>query len=275
MNALKNIDDFQKRILNRIMDNYTKYNCGFSGPAAIDESCMFVSFLMYDILNEGVYVSEMYISTYKDSSQVNFEIVFDTPQMEVDGISDSKEYIHIYVQIAKLKLIRLLDFLYQLFNHGFIVFSDEEELDTDITEWASADYKLCKTKGFSVEIFSFSSSILKSFVNKYYNAAIIPTSTLIEFIKNDFLWEEQIQFKKNQRLSITAIIAAFIIGLGSPVLMTKCSTSTIKPEQIQSIINAIPEQVDEVKLKQEQIDSIISAIKNKPQYNGQTENEKP
>ena len=275
MNVLNNLDSFQKRILSKIIENFNIYTCSFSSSVSIDESCMFLSYLMYDILNTGIYVEEMYIATYKDSSQVNFEIVFDTPQMEADGINDTEEYIYNYVQTTKLELIQFLDFIYQLFNHGLIVFSDEEELETEFSEWASADNQLCKNKGFSIETFSFSSTILKRFVDKCYNAAIIPNSTLIDFVNNKFLSEEQINFRKSQKLGKAAILTSLFIAVISPWLMTTCSKSTIEPMQLETIINAIPERVDEVRLNQEQMDSIISIIKNTSQHNGKTTNEKP
>lgn len=268
MNVLINLDSFQKRILSKIIENFNNYTCSFSSSASIDETSMFLSFLMHDILNTGMYAEEMYIATDKDCSQISFEIVFNKPQMNEDGVVDIEEYIDMYTKTTKLELIRFLDFIYKLYALGLIVFSDEQEEQTEYSVWETHDNKRCISKGFEVRSIYFSSAILKDFVDKYYCAAIIPTSTLIDFVNNNYLSEEQIQFKKTQRLSKFAIILSFLIGIGSPWLMTKCSKSTIEPVQLEAIINAIPERVDEVKLSQEQLDSIISLMNNKPQYNG-------
>lgn len=275
MNVLNNLDCFQKRILLRIIENFDNYVSSFSSSASIDETSMFLSFLMYDILNTGMYAEEMYIATDKDYSQIDFEIVFNKPQMKDDGVIDIEEYIDTYTKTTKLELIRFLDFIYKLYTLGLIVFSDEEEEQTEYSVWETHDHKRCISMGFDVRTICFSSAILKDFVDKYYSAAIIPTSTLIDFVNNKYLSEEQIQFKRTQRLSKFAITVSFLIGIGSPWLMTTCSKSTIEPTQLETIINAIPERVDEVRLNQEQMDSIASIIKNTSQHNGKTTNGKP
>lgn len=275
MNVLNNLDDFQTGIIIRIIENFNNYTEGFHDSTSIDEANMFLSHLMYDILNTNIYVEEMYIATFKDSSQITFQIVYNTHKMRKNGIEDMGEYIEKSSKSIKLELIRFLDFIYKLYNHGLIVFSDEEEGETDYSVWEKADYKLCQTKGFIVESVFFSSEVFKYFVDKYYTAAIIPSSLLIEYRNNGFQNEGQIQFKRTQLVSKIAIGISLIIGLGSPWLMTKCSKSTIEPVQLEYIINAIPERVDEVRLNQEQMDSITSAIKNISKNNGKTTNEKP
>lgn len=261
MSVLNNLDDFQKGIIIKILDNFHNYSYGFHTSTSIDETNMFLSHLMFDILNTNIYVEEMYIATFKDSSQITFQIVYNTHKMRENGIEDRQEYIEKYSKSIKLELIRFLDLIYKLYNQGLIVFSDEEEGETDYSVWEKADYKLCQTKGFIVESVFFSSGVFKHFVDKYYTAAIIPSPILIEYKNNDFQSEEQIHFKRTQTVSKIAIGISLAIGLGSPWLMTKCSKSSIEPAQLETIINAIPERVDEVRLNQEQMDSITSIIK--------------
>lgn len=276
MNVLNNLDDFQKEILIKILDNFNNYLCDFQASVSIDEANMFLSHLMYGILNKNIYVEEMYIATFKDSSQITFQIVYNTHKMKENGIEDMERYIEKSSKSIKLELIRFLDFVYKLYNQGLIVFSDEEEGETDYSVWEKADYKLCQTKGFIVESVFFSSEVFKYFVDKYYTAAIIPSPLLIEYRNNNFQNEEQIQFKKTQLVSKIAIVISLIIGLGSPWLMTTCSKSTIEPAQLETIISAIPERVDEVKLNQDQIDTIITRLnERKESNNGKTQNAKP
>lgn len=275
MNVLNNLDDFQKGIIIKILNNFNNYTCGSHDSNSIDETNMFLSHLMYDILNTNIYVEEMYIATFKDSSQITFQIVYNTHKMRENGIEDMQGYIEKYSKLIKLELIRFLDFIYKLYNQGLIVFSDEEEGETDYSVWEKADYKLCQTKGFIVESVFFSSGVFKYFVDKYYTAAIIPSPILIEYKNNDFQNEEEIQFKRTQTVSKIAIGISLVIGLGSPWLMTTCSKSTIEPAQLETIINAIPERVDEVRLNQEQMDSITSIIKNISQHNEKSTNENP
>lgn len=196
--------------------------------------------------------------------------------MKENGIEDMERYIEKSSKSIKLELIRFLDFIYKLYNQGLIVFSDEVEGETDYSVWEKADYKLCQNKGFIVECVFFSSEVYKYFVDKYYTAAIIPSPLLIEYRNNKFQNEEQIQFKKTLLVSKIAIVISLIIGLGSPWLMTMCSKSTIEPAQLETIISAIPERVDEVKLNQEQIDTIITKLnERKESNNGKTKNAKP
>ena len=275
MNVLNNLDDFQKGIIIRILENFNNYICSFHDSNSIDETNMFLSHLMYDILNTNIYVEEMYIATFRDSSQITFQIVYNTCKMRENGIGDIEGYIEKSSKSIKLGLIRFLDFIYKLYNTGLIVFSDEEEDKTDYSAWEKADYKLCQTKGFKVESVFFSSGVFKYFVDKYYTAAIIPSPLLIEYRNNNFQNEEQIQFKRTQLVSKIAIGISLVIGLGSPWLMTECSKSTIKPTQLETIIDAIPERVDEVRINQEQMDSITFAIKNISQNNGKVKNAEP
>lgn len=167
MNVLNNLDDFQKGIIIKILENFNNYTYGFHASASIDEANMFLSHLMYDTLNTNIYVEEMYIATFKDSSQITFQIVYNTHKMRKNGIEDMEGYIEKSSKSIKLELIRFLDFIYKLYNQGLIVFSDEEEGETDYLVWEKADYILCQTKGFIVESVFFSSEVFKYFVDKY------------------------------------------------------------------------------------------------------------
>ena len=115
---------------------------------------------MYGILNTNIYVEEMYMATFKDSSQITFQIVYNTHKMRENGIEDMEGYIEKSSKSIKLELIRFLDFIYKLYNQGLVVFSDEEEGVTDYSTWEKADYKLCQTSYIVESVFFFEYSNL-------------------------------------------------------------------------------------------------------------------
>lgn len=58
--------------------------------------------------------------------------------------------------------------------------------------------------------------------------------------------------------------------------MTEFSKTSIEPAQLESIVTAIPERLEEVKINQEQMDSIMTVLNKSIQpNNGKTENAKP
>lgn len=113
-------------------------------------------------------------------------------------------------------------------------------------------------------------------LSELHNCRIIPSPQLINYRNNKFRTPEQRRFNVNSIISIAAIIISFIIGIGSPWLMTEFSKTSIEPAQLESIVTAIPERLEEVKINQEQMDSIMTVLNKSIQpNNGKTENAKP
>ena len=238
MSYISNLDEFQKDILNDIVSNYKVYINQLDHSTYQSETSMFLSYLMYDTLKRNNYqhVVEMYLATYKDSAQINLEIVYNTPLMENEGILDLKKQIKSITNTTKFRLIKFLDFIFKLYSQGLVVFSNEEEEQTEYRAWVKADYKLCKAKGYTIETTYFCSSELKNIVDKYYCSAIIPTQTLIDLVDNQYLSNDDIKFIKSQRLGKLGIISSFIIAILSPWLMTKCSYTKIDNTQFDKMI---------------------------------------
>lgn len=278
MSSLSHLDEFQKDIMKKIVANYKAYIENLNHGNPDDEVSMFFSILMYDTLKSKDYfhVEEAHIVT-SNNTEIDFEIVYNKPLMVEDGQLDIDNLIDSETKSIKIKLIRFLDFILKLYNQGFIVLSDEEDEPTKEEAWERADYKNCINKGYKVELICFSSSRLKEFVDKYYHAAIIPTQLLIDFVKNKYLSNDEVKFRKSQRLGKIAILSSVLIAIASPLMMTKCSSSKINKTQFEKIINSI-HVADSINGSQSnqiimQLDSVKTEVR-KIQKNEKTTNEK-
>ena len=164
-----------------------------------------------------------------------------------------------------------------LYESGYIFLIDDKSWNLFNTGNITSHEKERWTKNG----IKFYEEILKSrkifdTLSELHNCRIIPSPQLINYRNNKFRTPEQRRFNVNSIISIAAIIISFIIGIGSPWLMTEFSKTSIEPAQLESIVTAIPERLEEVKINQEQMDSIMTVLNKSIQpNNGKTENAKP
>lgn len=164
-----------------------------------------------------------------------------------------------------IQLIQSIYFIRQLYDNRLILILRDWENNYIEKEFNPSD---------CIPYYFKDNSILE-FVQFARDCEVLPTEELIQLCHHKFRTPEQIRFRNNSIISWIAISVSFLIGILSPWLMTEFSKTSIEPTQLETIINAIPERVDEVRLNQEQMDSITSIIKNMSQHNGKTKNAKP
>lgn len=134
-------------------------------------------------------------------------------------------------------------FVYKLFKSGLIL------LDNSIKREGCNDY----SNRSNYKCFLFKNVCgedgLGSFVCSRWNLPIIPTTDLIELVKDKFRTPDQKRFECQKRLTYLSIFVAIAIGVLSPIL-TKCVSKKGEQENLEHIENAIKE------LKTVSIDSI-------------------
>lgn len=134
--------------------------------------------------------------------------------------------------LIQTKALQIINFLFQLYKEGLII----------LPEFAlSKMYRIYKGSTFDKNkdmFYPIKNNEINVFISKAYYSHLCPTLTLINF-SDKFETAEQKRFSKNVKLGYSGIIAALIIALGSPWLMTKFSKTTIEDRQFNDIIYAI------------------------------------
>lgn len=165
-----------------------------------------------------------------------------------------------------IQLIQSIYFIRQLYENRLILLLRDWENNHTEKEFNPND---------SIPYYFKDNSILE-FIQFVRECEILPTEELIQLCNQKFRTPEQIRFRINSIISWIAIGASFLIGILSPWLMTNFSKTSIERTQLDTILNAIPRQVDEVKLNQEQMDSILIILnKRKEPNNEKAQNAKP
>lgn len=174
-------------------------------------------------------------------------------------------------KLRKAEFISRLSFLMCLYEEGLIFF--EDDYGNGISDIDDSNIESDDFYSFKEPIYSKS---ISDFLDKFYWSKIIPSSYLIKFKRKDFKTPEQRRFFINNLISWIAIGLSLLIGIGSPWLMTEYSKTSLDPNQLETILNAIPTQVDELKINEEQMDSVMTIINKIVQpNNGKVTNEKP
>lgn len=273
---LETLDDKAKEIVSTIVDSYvigekqiTNGTNNYLNDAGIFVHALFVDFNGKDLCN---------ISFHKtDDDNVSVCYTFSPEMIKKRPNEDDYDALDRYVNTERISLIYKITLLKWLYESGYVFLIDDKSWNLFNTGSISSHDK----ERWTNDGIKFYEEILKSknifdTLSEFHNCRIIPSPQLINYRNNKFCTPEQRRFKINSIISVAAIIVSFIIGVGSPWLMTKFSKTSIEPTQIESIINAIPKQLEEVKLNQEQMDSIIKILnKKEEQNNGQTKNAKP
>lgn len=262
---LETLDDKGKEIISTIVDSYVigekqiiNGTNDYLSDAGIYVHALFVDFNGKDLCN---------ISFHKaDDDNVSVCYTFSPNMIRKLSNEDDFDALDRYVNIERIRLIYKITLLKWLYESGYVFLIDDKSWNLFNTGSITSHDKEQWTKNG----IKFYEEILKSrnifdTLSEFHNCRIIPSPQLINYRNNKFRTPEQRRFNVNSIISVAAIIVSFIIGVGSPWLMSKFSKTSIDPVQLESIINAIPDRVDEVKLNQEQMDSIITILNKKRQ----------
>lgn len=273
---LETLDHKAKEIVSTIVDSYvigekqiTNGTNDYLSDAGIYVHALFVDFNGKDLCN---------ISFHKtDDDNVSVCYTFSPNMIKKLPNEDDFDALDRYVNTERTSLIYKITLLKWLYESGYVFLIDDKSWNLFNTGNITSHDKEQWTK-YGIKFYEETLKSRKIFdtLSEFHNCRIIPSPQLINYRNNKFRTPEQRRFNVNSTISVAAIIVSFIIGIGSPWLMTKFSKTSIESAQLESIIIAIPKQLEEVKLNQEQMDSIITILNkiDKPD-NGQTENAKP
>lgn len=273
---LETLDHKAKEIVSTIVDSYvigekqiTNGTNDYLSDAGIYVHALFVDFNGKDLCN---------ISFHKtDDDNVNVCYTFSPNMIKKLPNEDDFDALDRYVNTERTSLIYKITLLKWLYESGYVFLIDDKSWNLFNTGNITSHDKEQWTK-YGIKFYEETLKSRKIFdtLSEFHNCRIIPSPQLINYRNNKFRTPEQRRFNVNSTISVAAIIVSFIIGIGSPWLMTKFSKTSIESAQLESIITAIPKQLEEVKLNQEQMDSIITILNkiDKPD-NGQTQNAKP
>lgn len=273
---LETLDHKAKEIVSTIVDSYvigekqiTNGTNDYLSDAGIYVHALFVDFNGKDLCN---------ISFHKtDDDNVSVCYTFSPNMIKKLPNEDDFDALDRYVNTERTSLIYKITLLKWLYESGYVFLIDDKSWNLFNTGNITSHDKEQWTK-YGIKFYEETLKSRKIFdtLSEFHNCRIIPSPQLINYRNNKFRTPEQRRFNVNSTISVAAIIVSFIIGIGSPWLMTKFSKTSIESAQLESIITAIPKQLEEVKLNQEQMDSIITILNkiDKPD-NGQTQNAKP
>lgn len=261
------LDSDAKNFISSIVDNYVlgkEYISDGSNPDIITPGAqvqnIFVEFIENHIFN---------ISIHKDKDfGIEVYYKYDPKLIKPIGNEDDYDAEERFLKIKKSEFINKIFLLNALLDSGYIYLVDDKDCNLfnngKITE---KDKKRWEKNGIKYNREIIRSEVLYDFISRFHGCTIIPSPQLIRYKKKGFRTPEQIRFNKTLGTSWIAIGVSFIIGIGSPLLMTKCSKTSIDSDQLDKILNAIPQQVDEIKLNKAQMDSVITIITNVSQPN--------
>lgn len=188
-----------------------------------------------------------------------------------------------HLKSIRANIIEQITLLNWLHKSGLIFFIEDKKIETlefqNSTKDDDARYKEIRDRFSEDNKFYFEekvqSEILSDFLLKYYGCRIIPSPQLIDLKRHRFKTPEQ------RRHSCTVILS--LIGIATAIFIAIYSNkhpgqTTLKETQLQTILNAIPQNNNEVTINHGQLDSIKKVIQENKQnttYNGKAENAKP
>lgn len=268
MNILDSASATEKELVRRIVDNYRGgyENIKADKHSIIDSPGCWLHSLFYDFNLSG---SSCCINFSNKDDQLLATYVLPKG-------NDASEFFQ-HINIKKASFFEQIAFLKLLSKNNLIFF--EKNYDCGLTKFSKhSDHDVDKWEKHGLRYYD---EIIKNkdifdFLNTYYWSCVIPSSILCDYKDNGFKTIEAQRHRENAILTRVGILSAFLIALFSPWLMTKYSKTSIDSYQLDKILNAIPKQVDEIKLNKEQMDSVITIINKIAQpHNGKTNNEKP
>lgn len=273
---LDSLDCNGKAFITTIVDAYIKceehINAGtnkYFDDAGIQVHTLFVNFRDSGLCN---------VSFHK-TSENNINVCYTFSPNMIIPLPDEKDYdaLDRYVNIERVIFIYKISLLKWLYDSNYIFLIDDKSWDlfnaNGITEH---DRKNWEKKGVKYYEETLKSNTIFEVLSKFNNCRIIPCPELIYYRNHGYKTLEQKRYLTTRNFSWIAIGISILIGIGSPWLMTECSKTSIESTQLETILNAIPKQVDEVKLSQKQMDSIITILNKGIQTNNEKiKNAKP
>lgn len=149
--------------------------------------------------------------------------------------SDKLNYLK---KIKTAQFISRVSFFMKLYENNLIFFEDDagaglDELnDSEIKEnEESTEFYFCREPIYSKKTLDF--------LNRFYWSNIIPSTIIIQLKEDDFETTEKIRYRGANRISMYAILVSIIIGICSPILTSRCSTSKIENNQFYELIDSI------------------------------------
>lgn len=277
---MMNLDDLKldsdaKEFISLIVDNYVlgkKYMSDGSNPYINTPGTQ-----VYNIFAElsGKYVFN--ISLHKENdSNVEVYYTYDPKLITATKSEDEYDAEERFLKVKRAEFIYKISLLKSLLDSGYIFLVDDKDWDLFNTgKITDKDTKRWEEHGIRYHREIIKSKVLFDFISRFHSSTIIPSPQLISYKNNKFRTPEQRRFYISSWISGIAIGLSFLIGIGSPWLMTKYSKTSIDTVQLDTILNAIPKQIDQIKLNEEQVDSILTNIEKIIQsHNGKAENEK-
>lgn len=268
-------DKDAKIFISSIVDNYVlgkKYMSDGTNPYIIAPGTQ-----VHNIFGEvlGKYVFN--ISLHKENdSDVEVYYIFDPRLVDKNDSEDDYDAEERFLKIKKAEFIYKITILKALFDSGCISLIDDKDWNLFFTgEITDLDKERWSENGIRYHREIIKSQMIFDFISQFHSCTIIPSPQLINYRYNEFRTPEQRRFRLNNIFSWIAIGVSILIGIGSPWLMTRFSKTSIEQAQLEAILDAIPKQVEEVKLNQQQMDSIITVLNKRININGQTKNAKP
>ena len=268
-------DKDAKIFISSIVDNYVlgkKYMSDGTNPYIIAPGTQ-----VHNIFGEvlGKYVFN--ISLHKENdSDVEVYYIFDPRLVDKNDSEDDYDAEERFLKIKKAEFIYKITILKALFDSGCISLIDDKDWNLFFTgEITDLDKERWSENGIRYHREIIKSQMIFDFISQFHSCTIIPSPQLINYRYNEFRTLEQRRFRLNNIFSWIAIGVSILIGIGSPWLMTRFSKTSIEQAQLEAILDAIPKQVEEVKLNQQQMDSIITVLNKRININGQTKNAKP
>lgn len=257
--ALDFLDSTTKRVVTLIVDEYKNDIKKYTDNSQIHNLDIGIAFIdlikrISDciVLSTGTHAKSFGIRFVKSESQEFSSVLEETHFYANNGI------------VLQTKVIQIIDFLIRLKDEGVIMF-------TQINFGKPVDkptYKSFDPENKGSMFMTIQSTKINEFIDEFYFSNIVPTTGLIGFKDRGYKTVEQVRHEDTQCVSVMGIIAAVLIAIFSPILMTYCSTSTINEDQFNSLINVIQEK--------NRVTKDDTIIQNHTQIiNGKVENEKP
>lgn len=230
--ALDFLDTTTKRVVTLIVNKYEDDINKCSNNSHIFSSDVGIAFI--DLIKQ---ITDCIVfSTGTDSKCYGIRFV-KLEDKEFNNVSEETNFYANNGMILQTKVLQIIDFLIRLKDEGVIMF-------TQIDYGKPVDkptYKSFAPENFGTMFMTIQSTTINEFIDKIYYSHIVPTIGLIGFKKRGYKTIEQKRFNETKCISYLGIIAAVLIAIFSPILMTYCSTSTINENQFNSLINVIKE----------------------------------
>ncbi|MBD5277904.1 MAG: hypothetical protein HDS32_01505 [Bacteroides sp.] len=256
--ALDFLDSTTKDVVKHIVEKYQKDISTYSNSTQIHSLNIGIAFteLINDITNCVI------LSTGNDSKR--YGIKFTTTNYKgFSSVIDSTAFHANKGIILQTKVLQIIDFLIRLKDEGVIMFT-QIDMDKPVKK---PIYKSL-SENMETMFITIQEKRINEFLDEFYYSNIIPTVSLIGFKNRGYKTIDQERFEISQCISYMGVLAAIVIAILSPMLMTHCSTSTINENQFNSLIKVIQarDNVSQYDTLNKKNNSII--------INGKDENEK-